>query len=73
MTGDKLTALNSGFSNYKVYLYQEEHLEDNPNFNCKNYLHPGYYHKCLENGIIKEFKKMVNCTPPWATDNEVGF
>ena len=60
----------NGFLHYKIKIAQEIHLEDDPNYSCINYKTSGNFHHCLENEIIKENMKILNCTPPWMTDDE---
>ena len=56
---------------YKIKVSQEHHVEGNPKYPCIKYLKHGKYGECLEKEMIKITKKLLNCTPPWITDNKV--
>ena len=55
---------------YKIKIIEHHNLERDPNYPCIDYKIPGDYGNCLEEEILKENSKFVNCTPPWMTDNE---
>ena len=56
---------------YKVSLTEEEHLPVDPNYQCIDYKKPGKYNKCLENYFVEKSMKLLNCTPPYLTNNQV--
>ena len=56
---------------YKVKVSQEHHVEDDPKYPCIKYHENGEYGECLEQEMIKNVQRQLNCTPPWVTDNKV--
>ena len=70
MLGDKLVSSKDGYMVYKVKILEESNIEGDPKYPCKEYKIMGQYAKCLENEVIKEHSKFINCTPPWMTKNE---
>ena len=47
-----------GYDKYRVELTEETHIEDDPNFVCKNYYNPQDYDACLEEGYVREVFKV---------------
>ena len=70
MLGDKLVTGRNGYYNYKVQMKEYEHLEDDPEYPCIDYKVIGEYGKCIENEMVRQNSKFLNCTPPWMTDNK---
>ena len=70
MLGDEIISSNNGRMHYKVKVWEEIHLEGDPNYPCIDYKVSGEYAKCVENEMVKENLKFLNCTPPWMTINE---
>ena len=70
--GDRMTSRvrDLGYQEYKVKIKEEIYLEYNPNFLCNNYEVAGEYDACLESEFISRSLELLNCTPPWITDNE---
>ena len=60
----------TGWINYKVKVLEEIHLENDPNFPCRNYGYDGEYNQCLEEEYTRQSLNLLNCTPPWMTDNQ---
>ena len=72
--GDEVTITNDDIGmhkRYKVKVSQEHHVEGNPKYPCIKCLKHGEYGECLEKEMIEITKKLLNCTPPWITDNKV--
>ena len=69
MLGDKIVTGNDGFIHYKVKMLEDVKLQGDPNYPCTDYNIKGEYSKCVENEMVKENFKFLNCTPPWMTDN----
>ena len=55
---------------YRIKIVENIKLEGDPNYPCIDYEVEGEYAKCVENGMLKETLKFMNCTPPWMTSNE---
>ena len=70
MIGDKIVTVNDGWTNYKVQIIENNMIEGDPKYECIGYKIKGKYAKCIENEIIRENSKFLNCTPPWMTENE---
>ena len=70
--GDKILSPQNenGYNHFKVKVFQEIHLENDPNYPCIDYKYPGEFHKCLESEFLNENMKILNCTAPWMTDDE---
>ena len=70
MLGDKIvTTPEDGFNHFKVKMSEDVKLQGDPNYPCMNYNERGEYSKCVENEMVEENLKYLNCTPPWMTDN----
>ena len=59
-----------GGTMYKLKISKEIHLENDPKYPCKDYRQPGDYNKCLEENFLAESFELLNCTPPWLTNQE---
>ena len=59
-----------GYIEYKVKIYEEIHLEDDPHFPCRTYSTPGEYDACLEAEYVRQTVDLMDCTPPWMTDSQ---
>ena len=70
MTGDKIISSNIGDILYKIQIMEDIKLEGDPNYPCIDYKIKGEYAKCIEDEILRENFKYLNCTPPWMTENE---
>ena len=69
MLGDKIvTTPEDGFNHFKVKMLEDVRLQADPNYPCMNYNERGEYSKCVENEMVEENLKYLNCTPPWMTD-----
>ena len=55
----------------KIQITKENHLEDDPNYECVDYKKPGEYNSCLENQLTEKIMETLNCTPPWITEKKV--
>lgn len=74
MLGDTINSFTAtgvtGSKTYKIKIMEDQKLEDDPNYPCIDYKTIGEYSKCVENEMIRQNMKFLNCTPPWMTDNE---
>ena len=70
MSGDKIVSSNIGKVEYKVQIMEDIKLEGDPNYPCIDYKLKGDYAKCIENEMLQENFKYLNCTPPWMTKDE---
>ena len=43
-----------GYIEYKVKIYEEVHLEEDPDFPCRKYSSPGQYDQCLEDEYLRQ-------------------
>ena len=70
--GDRLISpiKEVGYQEYKVKIKEEFHLLEDPNFICDNYNTVGQYDRCLEQEFVEQSVKILNCTPPWITENQ---
>ena len=70
--GERMSSRNRdhGYQEYKVKIKEEIHLENDPNFICNSYDIVGEYDSCLESEFVSRSLKLLNCTPPWITDNQ---
>ena len=60
----------SGYIEYKVKIYEEVHLEEDPDFPCRKYSSAGDYDACLEAEYVRQTVDLMSCAPPWMTDNQ---
>ena len=67
--GEEIKRSERGLNGYRIKVTQEIHMEEDPKFPCKNYEYTGDYHQCLEEEFVQESLRLINCTPPWMTDN----
>ena len=61
---------DGGFEKYRVQFTEETHLEGDPIFECTDYVLPQDYDQCLEAEYVRQTLLLLNCTPPWLTDNQ---
>ena len=59
-----------GYIEYKVKIYEEIHLEEDPHFPCRTYSTAGEYDACLEAEYVRQTVDLMDCTPPWMTDSQ---
>ena len=59
-----------GLKKYRIKVLEEIHLEDDPNFPCRKYIYNGEYNQCLEDEYTRQSLDLLNCTPPWMTNNQ---
>ena len=55
---------------YRVQILEEIHVEGDPQYPCRNYKVNGEYNQCLEDEFTRQSFELLNCTPPWMTDNQ---
>ena len=65
----KYSRKQSGYVNYRIKVVEYHHLENDPHYPCRNYNFEGEYNQCLEKEYTNQILKILNCTPPWMTDN----
>ena len=72
MLGDNLVSKSdyNGYMVYRVKITEDIRLENDPHYPCIDYKIMGEYAECVENEIIEENFKYLNCTPPWMTEDE---
>ena len=58
---------------YKISLTEEEHLEEDPNFECIGYKKQQKYNDCLDDYFLNKSITLLNCTPPYLTSNQVKW
>ena len=63
-------SVSLGYIEYKVKIYEEVHLEDDPYFPCRKYSSPGQYDQCLEDEYVRQTLDLMACTPPWMTEKQ---
>lgn len=70
--GPQLTSNHKklGWITYKIKVLEDIHLENDPNFQCSKYKNNEEYNQCLEDEYVRQSLEIVNCTPPWMTDNQ---
>ena len=66
----KFSTNQPGLMKYKIKVLEEIHLEEDPNYPCRKYNHNGEYNQCLEEEYTRQSLEILNCTPPWMTDNQ---
>jgi len=66
----KFSNNKAGLIKYKIRVSEEIHVESDPNFPCRNYNFIGEYNQCLEDEYTRQSREILNCTPPWMTDNQ---
>ena len=72
MLGDGIVTTDRGTMVYRVQIKEYDHtdLKNDPKHLCVDYKVKGEYGKCIEDEIMNDNYKYINCTPPWMTDNE---
>ena len=72
MEGPPLKSLDkrAAYQKYTVRVLKFLNLENDPHFPCKDYENDGEYNECLEEEYIRQTHELINCTPPWMTDNQ---
>ena len=58
---------------YRISLTEEEHLEDDPNYECIGYKKPREYDDCLEQFLLDKSINLLNCSPPYLSSNQVKY
>ena len=66
----KSSVAQPGWKNFKVKVIEDIHLEDDPHYPCRSYQYIGEYQQCLEKEYTKQSMNLLNCTPPWMTNNQ---
>ena len=51
-------------------IFEENNIENDPNYLCINYEEPGVYDHCLERELSKETVRLLSCSPPWFTTTD---
>ena len=66
LEGSQLVSEHSkpGQEKYKIKIMEEIHMENDPNYSCRNY-QPREYDLCLEAEFTRQTLSLLNCTPPW--------
>ena len=68
---DRIISRNNGeIVYYKIQIWEDKKLEGDPAYPCIDYKIQGEYAECVENEIVQQSMKILNCTPPWMTENE---
>ena len=70
MLGDKLVSNGNGLMNYNVKIIEDVKLQGDPKYPCIDYKIVGKYSECVEKEMVGKSLQIMNCTPPWMTDNE---
>ena len=70
LEGDSIISGIDGYNEYKVQIREERNLENVPDNPCIDYNERKKYAHCYEKKIIKQFLRILNCTPPWMTENK---
>ena len=55
---------------YKVQIWEDDKLVDDPVYPCIDYTIQGEYAECIEKEMLRKNSESLNCTPPWMTENE---
>lgn len=64
------TRSHYGYVNYRTRITIEKHVENDPTFQCRNYLENVDYSKCLQERYIGEVFLLLGCIPPWLGGKE---
>ena len=66
LEGSQLVSEHSkpGQEKYKIKIMEEIHMENDPNYSCRNY-QPREYDLCLEAEFTRQTLSLLNCTQPW--------
>ena len=59
-----------GYRKYRLKMFEEIHLEDDPKFPCRKYQLAGEYDQCLEAEYVRQSQALLSCSPPWLTDSQ---
>ena len=59
-----------GYKKYTIRILKDIHLQNDPHFPCRKYNYNGEYDQCLEEEYTRQSLDLLNCTPPWMTDNQ---
>ena len=71
MLGDKIVSGEEGeYVSYKVQIWEDDKLVDDPAYPCIDYKIQGEYAECVEKEMLRKNSELLNCTPPWMTENE---
>ena len=72
MEGPPLKSLErqSAYQKYTVRVLKFINQENDPHFPCKDYEYDGEYNQCVEDEYTRQTFELLNCTPPWMTDNQ---
>ena len=71
MLGDKIVSGEEGeYVIYKVQIWEDDKLVDDPVYPCIDYTIQGEYAECIEKEMLRKNSEFLNCTPPWMTENE---
>ena len=68
--GEPIKAKRYRSPSYSIKIFQEINLPNSPNFECVEYKRADDYDQCLKTRIVSDTLAMVNCTPPWLTEDE---
>ena len=58
-----------GYNLYMLKLVEKFHIENDPLYQCKDYPKFGDYEACQEKMYVLQTRNILNCSPPWLTDN----
>ena len=72
--GEKLISHRAhlGYVEYKLKISEEFHLSDDPLYPCERW-NPGEYEACHEKYFLQKTLHILNCTPPWMTQESWHF
>ena len=56
---------DKGYHRFQTRISQYRNVEENPQFNCKDYSLDNTYGECVRKELIGRYIGMFNCTPPW--------
>ena len=68
MLGDSIISVQDSIVIYKVKIKEDVNIENDPQFPCIDYKNTGDYAKCVENEVVKQNSRFLNCTPPWMSN-----
>ena len=67
----KLKNPNKGWYSFQIKVSQSHHLEDDPQFDCKEYSLNDTYGECIKQEWEGRFLRLLNCTPPMLDANQM--
>lgn len=70
MVGDRLIFGEGSVTKYYIRISEEINLEGDPMFSCTEYKKAGDYNTCLEEEYVRQTLDLLNCTPPWMTEEQ---